>query len=44
MLLETLIEKILFTCQTYINQKRTLLSMGLFKCQSLSPTKGFFSK
>lgn len=44
MLLETLVEKILFTCQTYINQKRTLLSMGLFKCQSLSPTKGFFFK
>lgn len=42
MLLETLVEKILFTCQTYINQKRTLLSMGLFKCQSLSPTKVFF--
>lgn len=43
MLLETLVEKILFTCQTYmyINQKRTLLSMKLFKCQSLSPTKVF---
>lgn len=42
MLLETLVEKILFTCKTYINQKHTLLSMKLFKCQSLSPTKVFF--
>lgn len=40
-MLETLVEKILFTCQTYIyiNQKHTLLSIKLFIYPSLSPTK-----